>query len=261
MDRRQDVALLLADVGAHIEWPEPPTAFAARVVGKLEGIPAPRAPLFRRFVPVAGTLAALVAVLLTFSPATRDAVADFLGIGGVRIERVAPDDLPTPRIGEGFDFGEPVTLEEAESRVAFDVLEPTLPALGTPDQVYLSPRRPLGGLVALVYGARPGFEVEPVSDVSVLITEFDASLETGGFVKKLAGPDTTIRRVEVNGTEGYWLSGDAHSFFYRDADGNVVQESLRLVANVLLWEQDGVTFRVETTGTLRGARDIAASLR
>jgi hypothetical protein len=154
-----------------------------------------------------------------------------------------------------------VSLEEAEGRVDFDLLEPTLPALGAPDEVFLSPRRPLGGLVALVYGARPGFDAEPVSDVSVLITEFEANLETGAFVKKLAGSGTIIRRVEVNGTEGYWLSGDAHSFFYRDADGNVVQESLRLVANVLLWEQDGLTLRVETTGTLRGAQAIAASLR
>lgn len=261
MDKHQDIALLLADVGEDIQWPEPPTAFAARVVGKIDAAPPRRLPLLRRFVPATGTLAVLIAAFLTFSPATRDAIADFLGIGGVRIERVAPDDLPTPRIGVNFGFGDAVTLEEAERRVAFDVLQPTLPALGTPDAVYLSPRRPLGGLVALVYGERPGFEVDPVSDVSVLITEFEATLEDGAFVKKLAGPGTTIRRVDVNGNEGYWLSGDAHSFFYRDSGGDVLQESLRLVGDVLLWEQDGLTLRVETTGTLRGAREIAASLR
>ena len=261
MDRHLDIPVLLTDIGAHIEWPEPPTAFAARVAGKLEGQPARRHPL-RRFVPVAGALAGLVVMLLTFSPGTRAAVADFLGIGGVRIERVAPRDIPTPAIGGTFDFGERVSLDEARSRVGFDVLVPTLSGLGEPDEVYLSPRRPFGGLVALVYGARPGFEPDPVTDVGVLITQFEARLEAeGDFFKKLAGPATTIRRVEVNGNEGYWLSGGAHSFFYRDADGNVVQESLRLVANVLLWEQGALTMRIETTGSLQGALDIATSLR
>lgn len=261
MDRRLDIPLLLTDIGANIEWPEAPTAFAARVAGKLDGEPV-RRPLLQRLVPAAGVLAALVAMLLAFSPATRDAVADFIGIGGVRIERVAPKDVPTPPIGGTFDFGERVSLEEAKSRVGFDVLVPTLPALGAPDEVYLSPRRPLGGLVALVYGAQPGFEPDPVTDVSVLITQFQARLEAPeDFFKKLAGPTTTIRRVEVNGTEGYWLSGGAHSFFYRDADGNIVQESLRLVANVLLWEQGGLTMRVETTGSLRSAQAITTSLR
>ena len=260
MDRHLDIPTLLTDIGAHIEWPEPPTAFAARVAGKLEGQPA--RPLLRRFVPVAGALASLVAMLLAFSPSTRDAVADFLGIGGVRIERVAPRALPTPGMGGTFDFGDRVSLDEAESRVGFDVLVPTLSALGQPDEVYLSPRRPLGGLVALVYGTRPGFEPDPVSDVSVLITQFQARLETGGdFFKKLAGPATTIRSVQVNGNEGYWLSGGAHSFFYRDTGGNIVQESLRLVANVLLWEQGDLTLRVETTGSLQTALDIATSLR
>ena len=261
MDRRLDIPLSLTDIGAHIEWPEPPTAFAARVAGKLEGEPRHR-PLFHRLVPAAGVLGALVAMLIAFSPATRDAIADFLGIDGVRIERVAPRHIPTPPIGGTFDFGERVNLDEAKSRVGFDVLVPTLSVLGDPDEVYLSPGRPIGGLVALVYGARPGFEPDPVTDVSVLITQFQARLETeGDFFKKLAGPATTIRPVEVNGNEGYWLSGGAHSFFYRDAGGNIVQESLRLVANVLLWEQGGLTVRVETTGPLRSAQDIATSLR
>lgn len=260
MDRHLEIPVLLRDIGARIEWPEPPTAFAARVAGKIEGQP-PRRPLLRRFVPVAGALAGLVAMLLTFSPGTRDAVADFLGIGGVRIERVAPRDVPTPAMGGIFDFGDRVSLDEAKSRVGFDVLVPTLSALGEPDEVYHSPRRPPGGLVALVYGGRPGFEPDPVTDVSVLITQFQARLESGDFFKKLAGPATTIRPVEVNGAEGYWLSGGAHSFVYRDADGNIVEESLRLVANVLLWEQGDVTLRIETTGRLRGALEVAASLR
>ena len=261
MDRHLDISVLLTDIGARVEWPEPPTAFAARVVGKLEGQPM-RRPLLRRFVPVAGALASLVAMLLVFSPGTRDAVADFFGIGGVRIERVAPRNVPTPAIGGTFDFGDRVSLDEAKARLGYDVLVPALPVLGEPDEVYLSPRRPPGGLVALVYGARPGFEPDPVTDVSILITQFQARLETrGGFFKKLAGPATTIRQVEVNGNEGYWLSGGAHSFFYRDSDGNVVQESLRLVANVLLWEQDGLTLRIETIGSLRSAQDVARSLR
>jgi len=261
MDRSTGIEAMLVDVGAHVSWPEPPIAFAERTARQLATEMPRQLGWFRRFAPAITALGALVAALIAFSPATRDAVADFLGIGGVRIERVGPDDVPTPRTGAVFAFGEAVGLDEARERAGFDVLVPTSPELGAPDEVYLSPRRPPGGLIALVYGERTGLELDPTG-VSVLITQFQASLpDRGPLFSKVLGPEVDVERVEVNGQEGYWLSGDPHSFLYRDADGNVVRESVRLVGNVLLWEQDGLTFRIETLDSLSKAKEIAASLR
>lgn len=262
VDRWPNIEALLIDVGAHVSWPEPPTAFAARIAGKLEAETPRRVGSLHRLAPVMATLGAIVVVLIAFSPGTRDAVADFFGIGGVRLERVGPGRIPTPRSGAVFAFGEQVGLEEARSRVDFGVLVPSLSELGAPDEVYVSARRPTGGLVALVYGDRAGFEPDPATGVSVLITQFQAALPAQGpLFGKVLGPEVVVQRVEVNGREGYWLSGEPHSFLYRDANGKVVQESVRLVGNVLLWEERGVTLRVETLGPLPQALEIAASLR
>jgi hypothetical protein len=59
---------------------------------------------------------------------------------------------------------------------------------------------------------------------------------------------------------GYWLTGAPHVISYVDADGVVVDETVRLAGNVLLWEQDGVTFRIESLLSRAEALEIASSL-
>jgi hypothetical protein len=52
--------------------------------------------------------------------------------------------------------------------------------------------------------------------------------------------------VTVQGGSGYWLEGTPHEFLYRDASGHIVPETVRLAANVLLWEVNGITVRIES---------------
>jgi len=59
-------------------------------------------------------------------------------------------------------------------------------------------------------------------------------------------PGTRVETVTVQGRTGYWIEGAPHEFFYRDASGEVVPETLRLAANVLLWETNGITVRIES---------------
>jgi hypothetical protein len=66
--------------------------------------------------------------------------------------------------------------------------------------------------------------------------------------------------VSVSGAPGYWIEGGEHFFFYRDADGEVVDDTLRLVGTALVWEQDGLTLRVEGAPNLAAALRIAESL-
>lgn len=257
MDR--DIAVLLSDVGRALEWPEPPTGLPQRVVSRISV--APETHRRHRLVPAMAILALLVAAVLTVSPVTRDAVADFLGIGGVKIESGPTPDVSQPARGSGLRLGDPVSAAVAQQRVDFDIRVPSASEIGEPDQVYLDSSAP-STMVSLVYGARPGFELADGTDVSVLITEFSAPLmRTADFFKKLTGQGTIVDQVTVNGHEGYWLTGEPHVFYYRGSDGDIAQESIRLVENVLLWEQDGVTFRVETTGSLDQALAIASALR
>ncbi|MEA2452888.1 MAG: hypothetical protein QOG04_1598 [Actinomycetota bacterium] len=255
MDNRFE--MMLADAGRAIDWPEPSTGFSTRVVARINQ--APRKSSLRRFVPAFSALGVLVAAIVTFSPATRNAVADFIGIGGVHIEFGDEKDLPEPQPGAGLDLGDVSTLEDAQAALDFDIVTPSLPALGEPDEVYLESILPNDGMISLVYGERDGYELSGTSGVSVLITEFRANLARGtGFFKKMVA-NSTIEKVEVNGSPGYWISGGPHSFYYR-ANGRVSEEPIRLVENVLLWVQDGVTLRIETAGSLKQALEIARSL-
>jgi hypothetical protein len=67
--------------------------------------------------------------------------------------------------------------------------------------------------------------------------------------------------VSVDGGQGYWLEGAPHVFFYRDASGNIVNDTLRLAGNTLVWVQDGVTIRLEAQVTKERALQIAATFR
>jgi hypothetical protein len=155
--------------------------------------------------------------------------------------------------------GERVTLGEARQRLHFTVRVPTAAPLGDPDAVFVDTS---GGndRVTLLYGERSGMPPTQVPAVSALVVEFRGAVEPT-FLGKTAGPDTRVEAVTVNGGPGFWLEGAPHFFFYRDAAGNVLQETLRLAGNTLIWEQDGVTLRLEAQVTRELALELAASMR
>jgi hypothetical protein len=244
----EPLELMLSSIATEIDWPEPSTGFAARVVSRIEATPSPRPS--RRLLPAFGVAAAIAALAVAFSPTSRDAVADFIGVGGVHIESVKPSTIPTAPPGSYLDLGRPVTLEEARASVDFHVLVPT--TQGEPDAVYFERIEP-ANMVSLVYQGG-------TDDLEFLITEFEGRLAEGSYMKKLTASGTIVEPVQVNGSAGYWLSGDAHTFYYRTGD-LVRPEVIRLVENVLLWVQNGVTMRIETRGSLNDALEIAESLR
>jgi hypothetical protein len=93
----------------------------------------------------------------------------------------------------------------------------------------------------------------------VLVTQFRADLDEG-FFKKVDVRGGDIAYPEVNGTHGYWIAGDPHLFYYV-ADGRFLEETIRLVGHVLLWEEGDITYRIEGSDSLARALEIAASLR
>lgn len=260
MTEHFDIDRLLTEAGAHVEWPQPSTGFSQRVVHRLSSEPIERPSPWRRITPALIALSTLVGVVLAFSPGTRDAVADFLGIGGVRIQSGDPRNIPDRPLGTRFGFGVLVDEDEALGRIGFEARVPDGELLGEADEVYVNDDEPPGGLIAFVYGERAGLPMPSDAAVGTLITQFRGDIRGGDFFKKLASGGTKVEPVTVNGAEGYWLSGDPHSFYYEDATGELVLESVRLVGNVLLWEHDGITFRIETFGSLQQALEIAEGM-
>jgi hypothetical protein len=242
-----DLERALVALGRELDVPETPDVTGV-VLERLERRERPRRAR-RRWVVVAAiiALAALTAALTV--PEARSALFRVLHIGGERIELV--DELPqvAPDLA-GLDLeltlGDRVSLEEARERAGFDLRE--LPE--APDRVYLDSR----GAVWFLYG-------DP-SNVRLLVAQTPRlGVDDGLILKKLAGPATSVEQVLVDGARGVFISGDSHFLVFLDEFGNPVEESARLARNVLVWERDGVAFRLEGDFTKEQALELAESLR
>ncbi len=213
---------------------------------------------WQRVVAVAAAVVVLAGGLIAFSPGARRAVADFLGLRGVRI-KVQPSPLPSPGpLGQELQLGEPTPLAAAQTRVPFRVLVPTDPGIGVP-QAYLGFAFP-DGQVSLVYPVGPQLPLSSETGVGMLLTEFQAQVDRQ-YIEKFIQSDVSIEAVTVNGDPGFWISGGPHEIVYLAPNGAQIPDTLRLAGNVLLWQHGDVTLRIESALSKADALRIAESVR
>ena len=216
----------------------------------------------RPLVPVFATLLVLLVAGLALSS---DLVADaerVLGVRGIQIfpTKATPSVAPSPAAPR-FPGQLVPSLADASRQVGFTVRAPT--ALGQPDAIYVEsgPAR-----VTLVYrtpgaGQRAGIPESPVvPGVSAVVVELNAMFDPN-LLGKVVGPGTTMENVVVNGRPGVWLAGQPHQVFYREANGNIQQETLRLAGNTLIWDDAGIAYRIEAALSRDAALAIAASFQ
>jgi len=249
MDDRT-IELALTDLGGRLAYPSVDLWPAVR-----ERIVAGRQPWWRSLIgglrlpapvmPIVATLVVILLVVLAVSPEARAKAAELLGLRGVQIIKVP--EVPGGR----------VTLEEARAQAGFTVRVPA--ALGDPDEVTLEPVAG-GARVTLVYRDRPDIPPSSQPGISALVVELGGRLDQNVMGKGI-GPGTTLEQLTVNGGLGFWIAGQPHQVFYLDQRGQFQQETLRLAGNTLLWEQDGVTYRIEAQITKDAALRVAASFR
>jgi hypothetical protein len=262
----QELDATLADLGERLAYPRP-TRLADAVRARLREPrvgrwwDALRSPRYA-FAPVLATLALFALVIVLAVPGARAAATNVLHAWGIDIFQApiaTPVVSPSPRAG----LGAPTTLDEARLRADFPVRTPTDPRLGSPDEVYRDRADATGARqrISLVYGQRPGIPISHEPGVSALVVEFRGTFDETLIGGKGVGPDTRIESLSVNGGRGLWLEGAPHLFFYRDPSGVISTETLRLAGNTLIWEQDGVTFRLEAQVSRDEALRIAASFR
>jgi hypothetical protein len=233
-------------LGRALDVPEPPD-LAPAVLARLG---ARRPALRRRRLVVALAVVAVAAFLATLAiPDARSALLRFLRIGDVEIELV--DELPVvspspPELDLGQALGERVSLEEARSRATFDLLELEDP----PDAVYLGSR----GTVWFLHGTPDA--------VRLLVAQTPAvDVDQPFILKKLASAGTHVEPLAVRGSPAYFLSGEPHVVLLVDEHGGAQLETARLARDVLVWEEDGRTVRLEGDLTEARALRIAESLR
>ena len=228
--------------GLAVEWPATPDV-AAAVLARLDERPARRrAPSWMRPLAVAlAVLVAATAAVLAFSPGARSALRDLFGIEGATVQRV--DELPEARGGDDLDLGERVSLDQATREVSFRV---RVPAGEDVDEVWLD--RGVGtGAVSMVWCCP-----------RVVLTQF-RGLSTP-FVEKYVGPGTTVEYLLVGDRQGIWIEGDNHVVIFRDEFGRILERP-RLARNVLLWEREGVTLRLEGDFSKQRALALAARIK
>jgi hypothetical protein len=241
----------LAELGPEIAFPATPPLVT--LVGARLGQPGRRFGLGR---PIGRGLAlALIATLLLAGIA----VAFGIGLGGLRlIFGPAPTFSPAPSLVVGPGLGTPTSLDAARNQVTFDLRVPTLTELEEPDLVYLA-EPPAGGAVTLLYAERPGFPADPASGIGLIVTQFRADIGPDVFEKLING-GVSVQPARVHGEPAWWVAGGDHFFFYRDAHGVRVESTLRLASPTLIWEEGGVTHRVEGAPSLAEAVRVAESL-
>jgi hypothetical protein len=207
-----DLARELSALAEHVDWPETPEL-------RLELQPRDVRRRNRRPLTLALAFALLVALAAAFAvPQSRGAILRFFDLGAVTIVRV--DRLPAAEQRPlSVGIGNEVSLADAKRALNGTLL---VPRLDPPPPAYS--RGP--GTVSFVFS----YHGEPV-----LLNEFGYG---EGFLKKLAMGGTSVEGAGFDGAAGIWISGAAHDVFYPGA-------SPRLAGNVLVWERNGVTYRLE----------------
>jgi len=210
-----------------VEWPETPDV-APRVRARLEARPRGR----RRLRVVLAALLILLGGVAAVEPA-RSTVLDWLGIGGETIERVPEQPTPAPSS----------TPPEFGNRIPLPPDAPVPAALGRPDAVYEE-----NEIVTLDY-RRPR-----------AVLSYFPGRTNQQFVRKFAGPDTTIDRVTVDGEPGFWVAGALHGVIYENERGTIVEAPARLAGRTLVWRRGDRTLRLEADISKERALEIARSI-
>jgi hypothetical protein len=167
------------------------------------------------------------------------AVAARLAIGAIEIRVIRTPPASTPSAVEsGASLGQRVTLEEAQQTVDFPVVLPA--ALGPPAEVHVAESVFSSRVVVLVWEAdasHPRIEGTPWGTI---LMELPGSKEPLASKEILA--ETTLQAVQVGSHDAFWISGP-HQLSLLTPQG---EQRFTVTGNVLLWEQDGTTLRLET---------------
>lgn len=250
-----ELETLLRGAAAALVYPATPNVVAA-VSARLRE-ERPSAGLFEMIVsfsarPVARFAMAAVAVAAVILggalavPRSRDALADFFGLSHVFVDR-EPSTGPTPPELSPQSFAKPSKIEEVQGALDFPLRFPTRNgARLDPSAMYLA------GLDSNLPIAIFVFEDEG----------YDLYQTRQGFFGK-GGPDPSlIHDISFGGRPAYWIDEGGHIATFLDEQGRLVVESRRTVDRAtLLWERDGITYRLETNLSQAEAIQVAESLR
>jgi hypothetical protein len=246
----EQVARALTVLSSELAYPATPSMRSA-VTARLENERAagarpafPRRALWsRRRVLVLATIGLLAALAL--------AAAARFAIGAIEI-RVQPGVTPSASLPpvEPDALGDPVPAGEAFALAGF---EPSLPSGPAPDEAYVVDS--LFGDPGLLLAWRPSatYPALPGTDWGLVLMAFQGDEET---VVKTVQAFEDVHEASVNGASASWIPVP-HVLQIETERGS---RTFSVRGNVLIWEVDGITYRLETSLDRASALEIARSI-
>ena len=245
----EQVAVALAALGRELAYPPTPSLRGAvttrlaseRSAGARRLFPG-RALWSRRRVLVLATIGLLAVLAL--------AAAARFAIGAVEI-RVQPGVTPSASLPPVTPdaLGDPVSVEEAIALAGF---EPSLPSGPPPDEAYVIDS--LFGDPAPLFAWRPSsaYPALPGTDWGLVLMAFQGDEET---VVKTVQAFEDVHEASVDGAPASWIPVPHVLEIETDAGSRTF--SVR--GNVLIWQVDDVTYRLETSLDRASAIALAES--
>ncbi len=253
----------LTDLGRAISYPAAPH-LASQVADRLAATAArPGRPAGWPLRASALRRAALAAVALLLVLATVVAAAVWL-VPGIRLV-LLPGGATLPAATSTADMpieaglGDPVALAAAAERAGFEPLDVDVTEYGPPDRAFVR-----DAVVTYVWASDATLPATRAPGVGLLVTQLEGRVEDAWYEKQIVDGTATVEPVQVGTSPARWVSGQPHSLVYIDVDGEAVEETRRVVGDVLIWRSDyGITVRIESTlgrdATVRLAEAIQAA--
>jgi hypothetical protein len=270
-----DIEERLRLAGANMVYPPTPD-IATQVRSQMSGQLNPPRTYLRRLAWGAAVAVILLLGLLAV-PGVRAQVLEFLQIGIVKIFLVEPSPTPLPTaippssslavpavasvsptpqpteqptptpLSTLLDLAGETSLEQATHTVGFPIQLPAYPPdLGIPDRVFSQDLD--GNVLVLVW-------LDPLEPGKIRLSLHQFSGRDNITITK-AQP-VTVQETTVSGNPAVWAEGP-YLLKLRDGDIDIVR---MIAGHVLIWEQAGITFRLETDLSLEEAVRIAESLQ
>ena len=178
------------------------------------------------------------------------AVAGRLAIGAVGVRIVERIPAPGPTTTEA-SFGRSVALDDVPALIGFGPAYP--PSLGKPDDVRIAQTWSGARIVVLGWRADDPGDAIPGVPWSTVMMELPGDNELA--VKNVLGGGA-VEPARVDGSRALWIEGP-HELILRGPDG---EHRLAVEANTLIWQRDGITYRLETLLGKPDARGLAETL-
>jgi hypothetical protein len=253
-----------------IAFPDTPALAPAVLAGiaraRSEPAPIRRSPATSRWLLAAALALIAIGAALGFSRDLRSAVADLFGVPGIRIEIERDTPTPaatvepaTPPAGSMLLLGERVDLGRARRLAPFELGVPDSASLGQPDEVYVRTLPDGNVMISLAYLPDGNLEETEDTGIAVLLMQFEQRSDIDYLVKLVSEGSGAIS-TSVGNDRAFWIIGSHQLILLSDPSRGCCEGTSRVAGNVLLWERNGVTYRLESTLGLAEAKAIAGSI-